>query len=435
MNQPPRQSRILWEARPDPAAARRLARPIVAIGWIVFVCSVFTFAGQLVTGRDGAAPPISAPLAEHAHRIEEVRIDTHELRGLAIRTTLFLLLFAMPCFLAPTIAAAVARHRRASFGELPSSAGQRFVLVRDDLPDGTCRALQVFPEPVPSGRRPKPVLHIRGPFRSEDADRGEDILRRELGLPPGDAAESAPTPAQHAFPPWMTLDERARLATKLAPGERLLWVGRPVERVAPFAWLAPLMGVFLVYMAYMALSKLPGSGVSAVIRESVPVWTRQLFSGEFGAPGIALGVAWAVVIIGSVVIKIMVFVFWLRLPWFSRRTERRRRFLITNRRAWTIPNAAQTHAFAPEVFPPTVCRAGSGRSNVFFLPIGNSVYDAARVSRWRSLGFINLPDADIPAALAALEELRRSATLSSAAEFHAEYAECAEADPSTQVAP
>ena len=434
MNQPPRQSRILWEARPDPAAARRLARPIVAIGWIVLVCSVFTFAGQLVTGRDGAAPPISASLAEHAHRIEEVRIDTHELRGLAIRTTLFLLLFAMPCFLAPTIAAAVARQRRAPFGELPSSAGQRVVLVRDDLPDGTCRALLVFPEPVPSGRRPKPVLHIRGPFRSEDADRGEDILRRELGLPPRDTAESAFS-VQHAFPPWMTLDERARLAAKLAPGERLLWVGRPVERVAPFAWLAPLMGVFLAYMAYMALSKLPGSGILAVIRESVPVWTRQLFTGEFGATGIAYGVAWAVVIIGSVVIKIMVFVFWLLLPWFSRRTERRRRFLVTNRRAWTIPGAAQIRAFAPEVFPPTVCRAGSGRSNVFFLPIGNSVYDAARASHWRSLGFINLPDADIPAALAALEELRRSATPSSAEEFHAENAESAEPDPSTRVAP
>ena len=174
------------------------------------------------------------------------------------------------------------------------------------------------------------------------------------------------------------------------------------------------MGVFLAYTAYMALSKLPGSGVSSVIRESVPVWTRQLFSGEFGATGIAFGVAWAVVLIGFVVINIVVFVFWLRLPWFSRRTERRRRFLITNRRAWTIPGAAQTRAFAPEVFPPTVRHAGHGRSDVLFLPIGNSVYDAARASRWKSLGFINLSTADIPAVLAALQELRRSATPSSA---------------------
>lgn len=78
-----------------------------------------------------------------------------------------------------------------------------------------------------------------------------------------------------------------------------------------------------------------------------------------------------------------------------------------------MDDAGTIRAFASEVFPPTIRPAGSGRSNVFFLPIGNSVYDAARASRWKSLGFINLPDDDIPAALAALEELRRSATSSS----------------------
>ena len=406
--------RVFWEARPDPDAARRLARPYVACGWIVLAFSVFMFAGQLVFGRGDDAPPISASLAEHSRLIEEIRVDRHELRGLAIRSTLLLLLFAMPCFLAPTIAAVVARHRRASFGALPSSTDKHFVLVRDNLPDGTCRALLVFPEPVPSGRRPKPVLHIRGPFRPEDADRGEDILRRELGLPPRDAAESTFTPAPHAFPPWMTSDERARIASKLAPGERLLWVGRPMERAVSFAWLAPLMGVFLAFTAYMALSKLPGSGVSSIILESVPVWARQLFSNEFGATGIAFGVAWAVVIIGSVIVRSAVFVWCFLLPWFSRRAERRRRFLITNRRVLTIPAAAQIRAFAPEVFPPAVRHAGHGRSDVLFLPIGNSVYDAARASRWKSLGFINLPAADIPAVLAALQELRRSASPSSA---------------------
>ena len=75
--------------------------------------------------------------------------------------------------------------------------------------------------------------------------------------------------------------------------------------------------------------------------------------------------------------------------------------------------------------------------SVFFLPIGSSAYDVSR-ARWRFLGFINLPDADVPAALAALQELRRSAMPSFAEESHAENAENAESakpDPSTQVAP
>ena len=96
-------------------------------------------------------------------------------------------------------------------------------------------------------------------------------------------------------------------------------------------------------------------------------------------------------------------------PWFLSRAERRRRFFVTDRRAWSDPPAARVAAFAPELFPPAVRRAGAGRSNVFFLPSGSSVYDATRASRWNAVGFLGVSDADLPAALAALEALRRTA--------------------------
>ena len=400
--------RILWEGRPDPDVARRLARPWAGFGWIVVALAAYLFASGLVFQKEkGRTPVFSASLEEASHRIVEVRVDGSELRRRAALVAGLLALFAAPLFLAPTIAAFLARRRRASFVAFAPPGGGGSVPIRDDLPDGACRELLLFPEPVPSGRRPRPLLRLRGPFRAPDADRAEDAIRRHLGLPPREGSAHA---APLAFPPWMAPDERARVAARLAPGERLLWVGRPAGRTDLFSWFlsAVALGGVAAACASQEANRLC-IAFARFARQATTVWAPQLFSGEFGLAGVAYGAAWAVLL--AVVSGFLAagFAGCLFAPWFLSRAERRRRFFVTDRRAWSDPPAARVAAFAPEVFPPAVRRAGAGRSNVFFLPSGGSVYDATRASRWNAVGFLGVSDADLPAALAALETLRRTA--------------------------
>ena len=398
--------RILWEGRADPDIARRLARPWVWFGWIVVALATYLFASGLVYPKEKNRPPVfAASLDAESNRIVEVRVDESELLQRAALVAGLLGLFAAPLFLAPMIACFLARHRRVSFAAFAPPGGASLVPVRDDLPDGACRELLLFPEPVPSGRRPRPSLRIRGPFRAPDADCAETAIRRHLGLPPREG--SAPA-APHAFPPWMTPDERARVAARLAPGERLLWVGRPAGRTDLFSWFLSafaLCGVAAACASQEAKHLCIGSAYYA--RQAATVWAPQLFSGEFGLAGFVFGAAWAIEIVVLFGLFALGFVGCLFAPWFSRLAERRRRFFVTDRRAWSDPPAARVSACAPEVFPPAVRRTGAGRSNVFFLPSGSSVYDATRASRWNAVGFVGVPDADLPAALAALEELRR----------------------------
>ena len=401
--------RVLWEGRADPDIARRLARPWIGIGWIVVTLAAYLFVTGLVSQKEeGLTPVFSASLEKQSHRIAEVRVDETKLRRHAALVAELLVLFAAPLFLAPAIAAFLARRRRASFVAFAPPGGGGLVLVRNDLPDGSCRELLLFPEPVPSGRRPRPLLRIRGPFRAPDADRVEAAVRQHLGLPPREGSAHA---APHAFPPWMAPDERARVAARLAPEERLLWVGRPAERIDLFTWCMSALALCGVAAACASReANHLGAGFALFARRAATVWAPQLFSGEFGLVGFAFGAACAVQIVVSVGILAFAFVACLFAPWFERRAERRRRFFVTDRRAWSdYPSAARVCAFAPEVFPPAVRRAGAGRSNVFFLPSGSSVYDATRVSRWSAAGFLGVPDADLPAALAALEALRAGA--------------------------
>ena len=131
---------------------------------------------------------------------------------------------------------------------------------------------------------------------------------------------------------------------------------------------------------------------------------RVLWEGR-ADPDVARRLARPWVGFGWIVVALAAYLF---ASWFLSRAERRRRFYVTDRRAWSDPPAARVAAFAPELFPPAVRRAGAGRSNVFFLPSGISVYDATRASRWNAIGFLGVSDADLPAALAALEALRRT---------------------------
>ena len=107
------------------------------------------------------------------------------------------------------------------------------------------------------------------------------------------------------------------------------------------------------------------------------------------------------------------------MPWWCRRSALRTRYLVSDRRTWHMlsspsPNAGRT-AMLPLLdggglpWKPVVRRAGSGRSDVLFRPFPGKTFDPERVSKRNATGFLDLPDADVPAALAALEELRNSA--------------------------
>ena len=95
------------------------------------------------------------------------------------------------------------------------------------------------------------------------------------------------------------------------------------------------------------------------------------------------------------------------------------RYLVSDRRTWHMLSSPSPDAGRTPTLPlldggglpwkPVVRRAGSGRSDVLFRPFPGKTFDPERVSKRNATGFLDLPDADVPAALAALEELRNSA--------------------------
>ena len=94
------------------------------------------------------------------------------------------------------------------------------------------------------------------------------------------------------------------------------------------------------------------------------------------------------------------------LPAERRREWSRRFFLVTDRRA-VSPYDTVADDF-DRLFPPVVKRVGRDRANVYFAARPGSP-PPRRPNAFNAVGFLDLPYADVPAALAALEELRNSA--------------------------
>ena len=103
------------------------------------------------------------------------------------------------------------------------------------------------------------------------------------------------------------------------------------------------------------------------------------------------------------------------MPWWERRSRLRSRYLVTDRRVlWLGKGAPPPTPYreslvdpAGELDPPVVRRSGPGRSDLFLRILPWRSGAPARVSRRTAIGLLDLPDEDIPAALAALERLRR----------------------------
>ena len=362
--------RLLWEGAPDATAPtdgdsrffRAAALVFLALGVAAFVYRL-TLAGDVWT----------LPCADPSLRVE---LPMDKLDG-----TVFALWFGAALFaLFPACGRWTRRVRRRT----RYAVTDRRVLVavggrvRRELPrDGIGRVLRGMTlSPARDtpfgltvyGRRPRPwkpapQLSL-GPLRRADGLACEAAL---LGRAP--AAETDDRAA--ALPPWMPDDFRRRLLAGLSPGERILWVGRPVFR------RLPPEGVFLaavVAAALVGLALCDGDGGLRALVSRVPDVVAEL---------------------------------WWGLSFSRRRREWSRRFfLVTDRRAVSAgPLCFET---APDlVFPPCAKRAGRGRTNLLFATRPGSP-PPARPTVVNSLGFLDLPDADLPAALAAIETLRQA---------------------------
>ncbi|MBQ3809351.1 MAG: hypothetical protein II839_00865 [Kiritimatiellae bacterium] len=414
--------RVLWEGAPD-ATPTKDARALVRRGVVWAVIAAALFAALLVWrlgfGDEIVLHPADPSLGDVVFSAEPV---DGALALFVVLVPLHLLLFFFPFFerrrLRNARFALTDRRLLRRIGAKPPNA----IPLSDidtagrDAPDDLGRVrLRVFRRSRPL-RSFIPAEHHPwiGPFPPAVADAFDAALRSALGLPPTtDAPER--TPGHCGFPSWMDERERKRIAASLAPGERLLWCGRPAGTIPALIWIlwAGLLGFLLCgFACIIRLEDVP-SVVSRFLETE-----RLLFVRFGGVGGWMAGIVLGLFAVFHAVVPLGLFIL-AEEPWRFRRGARCTRYLVSDRRTWHMlsspsPNAGRT-AMLPLLdggglpWKPVVRRAGSGRSDVFFRPLPGKTFDPERVSKWNATGFLDLPDADVPAALAALEELRNSA--------------------------
>ena len=245
----------------------------------------------------------------------------------------------------------------------------------------------------PRRRWQTPERVVLGPLARESGLACEALL---LGLDP--AKESGET--ARTLPDWLPDDSRRRLLAALSPDERILWMGRPVFRRFPLE-LVFRTAVVVAGIVAMAFAKDPSAGEAF---ERLIETERFLFV-RMGWP---FGWLFGIVMLSLPVLLLVVIVIdgkWY-LPAERRREWSRRFFLVTDRRA-VSPYDTVADDF-DRLFPPVVKRVGRDRANVYFAARPGSP-PPRRPNAFNAVGFLDLPYADVPAALAALEELRNSA--------------------------
>ncbi len=241
----------------------------------------------------------------------------------------------------------------------------------------------------PRSRWRTPERIVLGPFPEASGRACEALL---LGLDPD--AESGAEAC--ALPDWLPEALRRHLLALLLPGERILWTGRPVfRRVTPEMIVYPLFLIaFLVVFAF-------ADGLSAqemLARFAAAV--RLLFV-RVGWPfGWVLGL---VLMLVSVTPFMVMFGWGWLIPAEIRREWNRRFFLVTDRRAVFSMNGILVAT--DRLFPPVVKRAGRDRAHVYFAA-RSGFRQPRRPNVFNAIGFRDLSVADLPAVLAALENLR-----------------------------
>ena len=413
--------RVLWEGAPD-ATLTKDARALVRRGVVWAAIAAALFAALLVWrlgfGDEIVLHPADPSLGDVVFSAEPV---DGALALFVVLVPLHLLLFFFPfferCRLRNARFALTDRRFLRRFGAKPPNAIplSDVATTGRDEPDALGRVrLRVF-------RRSRPVRTFIpaehhpwiGPFPSAVADAFDAALRSALGLPPTtDAPERAP--GHRVFPSWLDERERKRIAASLAPGERLLWCGRPAGTVPAWLWLFWAAMTGIAVFAFLSDEFLPFSFPR--VREI----ERMLFFRVGGAAGWTTGIVFGLfTAVYAAAFAAGLFII-AEAPWRFRRGARCVRYLVSDRRTWHMlsspspPDAGRTPTLplldgGGLPWKPVVRRAGSGRSDVLFRPFPGKTFDPERVSKRNATGFLDLPDADVPAALAALEELRNAA--------------------------
>ena len=178
-----------------------------------------------------------------------------------------------------------------------------------------------------------------GPLDAKQAAQIEAALREAHGLPPpGGMVDGTPA---HAFPPWMGEAERNSVAALLLPGERLLWCGRPepqVSLVADGIWYLFAIGLWLwaIHVACIHGASPCDLGHFSKCVDILHVFFVRI-GGVFGwLAGCVAGLMLLPISIGMSIGLFVFPLFFIAVPWLGRRPIRLTRFLVTDRRAWTM---------------------------------------------------------------------------------------------------
>ena len=414
---------VLWEGAPDATltdADRRQCRRGVVVAVLAAAIFVALLAWRLSFGEEIAIHSADPTLGD-------IVFDADPVDGMLalylLLVPLHLLLFFWP-----------ALERRMLRGTRYALTDRRLLLrrgrrIRQVVPVSDISAAgfggadargrvkaRILRRSPPSPWRADPNRHhpLLGPFDPAAADALDAALRKALGFSraaEGDASSESGTSAP-SFPAWMEAHERERMASILVPGEKLLWCGRPAAYLSRLSLLIAVCIVILVARAAPAFLRPEGN----------PLWIPRIVEIErmllLRVGGVAGWTAGAVFALFELVVFAITFgsaAFLVTMPWWERRSRLRSRYLVTDRRVFGVgrdvfaPAPCRESLVDPngELDPPVVRRSGPGRSDLFLRTLPWRSGAPARVSRRTAIGLLDLPDEDIPAALAALERLRR----------------------------
>jgi hypothetical protein len=246
-----------------------------------------------------------------------------------------------------------------------------------------------------------------GPLDARQAEQVEAALREATGFPPlGGTVDGTPA---HAFPPWMGEEERKSVASLLLPGERLLWCSRPepqFSRVADGIWYF-IVACLWLWCLYVACVHDVGSGDIGSFPKCADI-LHVLFVRVGGVFGWLMGCVAALMLFPMSICLYVFPLFFFAIPWLGRRPIRLTRFLVTDRRAWTM-RLGNTSCDIGGVSillgdSPIVAKRGK-RFTVFLLVRNGKVFFLSNPLALPTTAFADLSESDARAAVDALNTL------------------------------
>ena len=402
--------RLLWEGVPDPSptkVARRTFRRCVFYAAILALPGAYMLALLLASTVDGVVIHPADPT------MEDLLLPVQVVVGIAVT----LLGGAGTCVLICWRALLSGRRLRRThcavtdrrmlvrcsqkvrcepFGDAPGVVWKRDTEGR--------RSFAIWPWEGPLWRV------VAGPLDAKQAAQVEAALREAHGLPPLDGTVDG-TPA-HAFPPWMGEEERKSIASLLLPGERLLWCGRPesqFSRVADGIWyfIVACLWLLAIHVAYVNDA---GSGDIGSFPKCADI-LHALFVRVGGVFGWLMGCVAALMLFPMSICLYVFPLFFFAIPWWGRRPIRLTRYLVTDRRAWTmrLGNTSCDIGGVSILFgdSPGAEKRGN-RFTVFLLLRNGRVFVLPHPLALPTTTFADLSESDARAAVDALNALRRA---------------------------